>query len=90
MHFLPTFSIIVEIDADERIAAIVVFDVDDFDSAIAELDARYLAGEAAAHARVWSVIMRGFASIDRHELPLTTPDASVSTTGGGLLSRRAS
>ena len=41
---------IVEIDADERIAAYVVFDLDDFDAAIAELDARYLAGEAAAHA----------------------------------------
>ena len=39
---------IVEIDADERIAAVVVFDADDIDAAFAELDARYLAGEAAA------------------------------------------
>ena len=45
---------IVEIDADERIAAHVVFDPDDIDAAIAELDARYLAGEAAAHAHTWS------------------------------------
>ena len=51
---------IVEIDADERIAAVVVFDLDDFDAAIAELDARYLAGEAAAHAHTWSVITQGF------------------------------
>ncbi len=34
----------------------VLFDLDDFDAAIAELDARYLAGEAAAHAGTWSVI----------------------------------
>ena len=47
---------IVEIDADERIAAHVVFDLDDIDAAFAELDARYLAGEAAAHAHTWSVI----------------------------------
>ena len=40
---------IYEINADERIAALVTLDPDDFDAAIAELDARYLAGEAAAH-----------------------------------------
>ena len=50
------------------------FDLDDFDAAIAELDARYLAGEAAAHAHAWSVIAGGFAAISRHELPPTTPD----------------
>ena len=47
---------VVEIDTDDRIAAVVVFDLDDFDAAIAELDARYLAGEAAAHAHTWSVV----------------------------------
>ena len=35
-----------------------LFDLDDFEAAIAELDARYLAGEAAAHAHTWSVIAR--------------------------------
>ena len=40
---------IVEIDADDRIAARVAFDLDDIDAAFAELDARYLAGEAAPH-----------------------------------------
>ena len=35
------------------------FDLDDIDAAFAELDARYLAGEAAAHAHTWSVIARG-------------------------------
>ena len=49
---------VVEINADKRIAADVVFDADDFDAAFDELDARYLAGEAAAHAHTWSVIAR--------------------------------
>ena len=65
---------IVEIDADELIVAVVGLDLDDFEAAIAELDARYLAGEAAAYARIWSVIMRGFASLNRREIPPTTPD----------------
>ena len=65
---------VVEIDTDERIAAFVTFDLDDFDAAIAELDARYLAGEAAAHAHTWSVDRRRYAAINRHELPPTTPD----------------
>ena len=68
------FLVVIEIDADERIVAFVVFELDDFGAAVAELDARYLAGEAAAHARVWSVIMRGFASLNRRETPPTTPD----------------
>ena len=63
-----------EIDADERIAAVVSFDYDDIDAAFAELDARYLAGEAAAHARAWSAIVSGYAAINRHEVPPTTPD----------------
>ena len=50
---------VVEIDADERIADLVTFDPDDIDAAIAELDTRYLAGEAAAHAHTWSVITDG-------------------------------
>ena len=35
-----------------------MLDLEDIDAAFAELDARYLAGEAAAHARTWSVIGR--------------------------------
>ena len=65
---------IVEINADERIGAVVIFDLEDFAAAFAELDARYLAGEAAAHSRTWSVIMQGYASLNRRELPPTTPD----------------
>src|SRR5438270_74466 len=44
---------VVEIDSDSRIVAHIAFDPDDFDSAFAELDARYLAGEAAAYSQVW-------------------------------------
>ena len=65
---------IIEVNADERISAIVAFDPNDFEAALRELDARYLAGEAAAHANTWSVIMQGFASLNRRELPPTTPD----------------
>ena len=64
---------VVEIDADERIAAGVIFDLEDIDAAFAELDARYLAGEAAAHAHTWSVIAGAYAAFNRHEIPATTP-----------------
>ncbi|WP_424063476.1 BTAD domain-containing putative transcriptional regulator, partial [Mycobacterium sp.] len=65
---------VIELDADERVVARIVFDLDDFDAAVAELDARYIAGEAAAHAQTWSVIVRAYWSLIRHELPPTTPD----------------
>ena len=65
---------IVEIDAEERIAGNVVFDLDDFDAAFAELDARYIAGEAAAHAGTWSVIVGAFVAHNRREFPPTTTD----------------
>ena len=64
----------IEIDADDRIAARVAFDPDDIDAAFEELDARYLAGEAAAHAHTWSVIVRNYAAFNRHEFPRPTPD----------------
>ncbi|OBK93883.1 BTAD domain-containing putative transcriptional regulator, partial [Mycobacterium sp. 1165178.9] len=65
---------VVEINSDNQIAAVVVFDLDDFDAAVAELDARYLAGEAAAHARTWSLIAQGYAAQAQRELPAMTPD----------------
>ncbi len=65
---------IVETNLDERIGAVVIFDLEDIDAAVAELDARYLAGEAAAHSRTWSVIADAYAALNRHELPATTPD----------------
>ena len=65
---------VVEVNSHNQIAAIVIFELDDFDDAITELDARYLAGEAAAHALTWSLVMRAFAAINRHELPQLKPD----------------
>ena len=65
---------IVEIDGDDRVAAHIMFDPDDLEAAFEELDARYLAGEAAAYADTWSVITGGYAALNRHELPPTTPD----------------
>ena len=57
-----------------EIAAVILFDLDDFEAAFAELDARYLAGEAAAYARTWSIIAASYAAINRHEPPSTTAD----------------
>ena len=65
---------IVEIDADERIAAFVTFDLDAIDAAFEELDARYLAGEAADHSQVWSAVAQGYAALNRKEVPSTTSD----------------
>ena len=65
---------IVEIDTDNRIAAIVLFDLDDIDAAFEELETRYLAGEAAAHAHTWSVFVKSYSAVNRHEMPPTTSD----------------
>ncbi|MGO9155528.1 AAA family ATPase, partial [Mycobacterium sp.] len=72
--FLAEALVLVEIDLDGRIAATIIFDLEDFDAAIAELDARYLAGEAAAHAHTWSAISRAYAAMNRNEFPPTTPN----------------
>ncbi|WP_066972719.1 BTAD domain-containing putative transcriptional regulator [Mycobacterium sp. 852002-50816_SCH5313054-b] len=63
-----------EVDADERLTAIIVFDLDDFDAALAELDARYIAGEAADYSQTWSVIAGAYAALNRHEIASTTPN----------------
>src|SRR6185312_7232281 len=65
---------VVEIDSDNRISAHIMFDADDIDAALEELDARYLAGEAAPYANTWSVITAGHAALNRRELPALTLD----------------
>ncbi|MFZ1164986.1 BTAD domain-containing putative transcriptional regulator, partial [Mycobacterium sp.] len=65
---------VIEINADERISAIIAFDSNDIDAAYAELDARYLAGEGAAHAPTWSVIAGVFVAHNRREVAASTPD----------------
>ena len=64
---------IVEIDSDKRITAHIELGPGDLDAAFAELDARYLAGEAAANAHTWSVVAGSYAAgLNRHELPAWT------------------
>lgn len=65
---------IVEINSDDRVKAQVLFSADDFDAALAELETRYIAGEAAPHARAWSLVTQGHAEFNRHQLPAMTPD----------------
>jgi hypothetical protein len=72
--FLSETLSVVETNADDQVAAQVSFDVDDIDTAFEELDARYLAGEAAAHARTWSAIAETYTTFNRQEIPPTAPD----------------
>ena len=72
--FLTEVLSILEINDDERMVALVSFDLDDFDAAIAELDARYAAGEAAAHSETWLAIAEVYAALNRGEMPATAPD----------------
>jgi hypothetical protein len=65
---------IIEIDSDNRISSGIQFDPDDIDAAFEELEARYLAGEAAEHSHTWSLISRASAAFNRHVMPPTTPD----------------
>ena len=65
---------LVEANEDELICRSVLFDPDDADAAFQELDALYLAGEAAAHAYTWSGITNAYATLNRRELPATTGD----------------
>src|SRR4029077_14662226 len=65
---------IIEVGADNLITARIWFDLDDVDAALEELDARYLAGEAAAYADTWSFVVQAYAALNRHEPPATTPD----------------
>jgi hypothetical protein len=52
-----------EVDRDGHSRAVVLFDRDDLDVAYEELDARFGAGEASDHARVWTADRRLHASI---------------------------
>ncbi len=65
---------VIEIDADNRIAARVWFELNDINAAFEELDARYSAGEAAPYAQTWSVIAGEVTAVNSRELPKLTPD----------------
>jgi hypothetical protein len=72
--FLTEVLGVIEINADERIAAVVFVEPDKIDAAFEELDARYLAGEAAAEAQTWYLVADACSAMNRHELPATTQD----------------
>jgi hypothetical protein len=63
---------VTEVDENGLIGGTVLFDPNDIGNAIEELDARYLVGEAAAYAAVWSVVAGAYATFNRRELPATT------------------
>lgn len=65
---------VMEVDAAGLMRYTVNFDPDDFDAALAELDARYLAGEAAAYANTWSLVTGAYAGFNQRDLAATTPD----------------
>ena len=64
-----------EVDTDGRIRNVDTYDLEDFDAALTELDARYIAGEASPYANSWSVVAGAYAAIGRNEFPAMTADA---------------
>jgi hypothetical protein len=59
---------VVESDANGRLLAGITFDADMLDEAFEELDARYVAGDAAPHADAWRRLANAFASFNRGNL----------------------
>ena len=72
--FRVDFLQLVEIDADGQITSLVAFDPNEINAAFEELDARYLAGEAAAHSHAWSFVSGIYAGFNRRQLPRTATD----------------
>jgi tetratricopeptide (TPR) repeat protein len=58
---------VVEITDAGQLCAYVSFGIDDFDSAVAELDRRYLGGEGAAYAAILSLALTGNRAINRRD-----------------------
>lgn len=72
-----------EVDAEGVMVTRIVFDVDDLDAAIAELDSRYAAGEARPHADAWSIIVEGCAFLKCHGTwPITDDFVGVDHRSG--------
>ncbi len=65
----PTWEVLSVVGADEagRCNLAVLFDLDDEDAALAELDARYIEGEAAPYADVWRTIAAGVDAYNRRD-----------------------
>ncbi|WP_435405769.1 hypothetical protein MPNTM1_02001 [Mycolicibacterium parafortuitum] len=65
---------VVESNPQNRMVVRILFDIDDFAAALAELDARYLAGESAPDARTYRAVTRVIESLSNREMPYTTED----------------
>jgi hypothetical protein len=65
---------VTEVSDRDLVHVTVDFDADDIEAAFADLDARYIAGEAAAYPRTWSLIAQTYAAFNRHELSRTSSD----------------
>ena len=66
---------VIEIDTDGRIVAVVMFDPDDIDAAIEELDTPILVRRSGrVTRRLGRSSRRAYAGLNRRELPATTPD----------------
>ncbi len=60
--FLTEVFGLVEIDADERIVAIVTFDLDDIDAALADSTPATSPAKPPPHAHTWSLIVGAYAA----------------------------
>jgi hypothetical protein len=73
--------IVFESDDSGHLCASVTFDLGDFDLAMAELDVRFNAGEASAHAEVWNALRRARQAIRRQDwdtlIEFTSDDAPI-------------
>ncbi len=66
--------VVTEGNDDALVTYALILDPDDIDAAFEELESRYLAGEAVAHAQTWSVIANTYAALNRYEIYPTTTD----------------
>jgi len=72
--FRTELLIVAEINVDGELLAHVIFDPEDIHSAFEELDARYLAGEAADYFGLWSEIAQSYEAMNCHQIPATMSD----------------
>ncbi|WP_443093920.1 BTAD domain-containing putative transcriptional regulator [Mycolicibacterium agri] len=70
-----TEPVVLEVGRDNKISTIFMLDTDDVEAAFKELETRYIAGEAAAHSQMWTVVLQAEeALVGRRPLSPTTPD----------------
>jgi class 3 adenylate cyclase len=58
---------VVELDEHGRVAFEVIFDPDNLDAAVAELERRYVAGEGAPYTELWQTVVRNVAAVNARD-----------------------